>query len=307
MTLRKGYGTCFQGCPDGRDRFPDVLTRIVIGIAVAICFLVFLWGWVRLQETWGIFHPTPYTKAQVQNLPEGLEAVDFQAEDGVRLTGVLRRPDPGRPVVLMAHGNAGNVLGRLDWFEVTLPDGWGGLVFDYRGYGRSEGQPSEDGIYRDARAAREYLLETTEADKIVYHGRSLGVPVVAHLARETAPEAILLESGFPDATSMAKQILPLPGIRWLLSVRFEAARWLREAREQHGQFPVLVIHGQQDAVVPQRLGKRLAEQIGENVQTYWVPRAGHNDLVSVAGSDYTNRINEFLTDSVASTGTGKEE
>lgn len=270
------------------------MTRLVWGIGIVLGLVLVLVLFVRFQEARGIFFPGSYPEALLEELPDGIELVEFTTDDGVRLTGLLQRGEAGKPAVLMAHGNAGHMLDRLGWFERVPPDGWSGMVFDYRGYGRSEGTPSERGIYRDARAAAKFLQSELDGVDLYYHGRSLGVPVVADLAVDHPPRGMILESGFPDAASVAREILPVPGLRWLLSVDLDTLRNVQEASDRGIRPPILVVHGTEDRVIPIELGRRLLEGLPGDPEAWFVRGAGHNDLPAVAGYRYRQRLQTFL-------------
>lgn len=256
--------------------------------------LVLLVAWVKYQEQRGIFFPRTYDRGAMRRLPADIEFVTFDGEGDVRLSGFWRPGEAGSPVAVLAHGNAGHALDRLFWFEAALPPDWHGLVFDYRGYGRSSGVPSEEGLYDDARRAARWARRRADGGPLVLHGRSLGVPVVAHAAMHTGAAGLVLESGFPDARSVARSILPLPGIGYLLGVRFDTVEYVRRAQRRHGPIPKLVIHGRNDRVLPFELGESLHRRLPEPRQRWFVDGAGHNDLVRRAGERYAKRVRGFL-------------
>jgi pimeloyl-ACP methyl ester carboxylesterase len=162
--------------------------------------------------------------------------------------------------VLFCHGNAGNI-GDWVWAARACRDmGFGFLVFDYRGYGRSTGRPTEEGTYRDARAAWAYL--TGEAGlrpaQIVVHGWSLGGAVAAWLAARETPAALVLESPFSSARDMAGRVFPLLPARLLCRFRYDTVASVRQVR-----CPVLVAHSPHDETIPYAQGLRVFEAAPE--------------------------------------------
>jgi len=210
----------------------------------------------------------------------GYRDVWFHAEDGVRLHGWLV---PGRlPVTLLwCHGNAGNISHRLDNIrEIQRRLGIGVFIFDYRGYGRSEGHPTEPGLYRDARAARAALLrEGVATERIVYFGRSLGAAVTLELALSKPPPALILESPFLSVPAMANQTLP--GSGYLFKTRYDSLEKIRAVRAR-----TLILHGDADEVVPYEHGRRLFAAAPEPKVFHTIRGARHNDTYVAGGDDY---------------------
>lgn len=264
----------------------------LVGIAVLIV------GWIRYQETAGIFIPRSYPKSRLDHLPESIEFVKFQSRDGVRLTGLMKRGRPDSPVIVFTHGNAGHMLDRMNWIETGFPEGWTGLLLDYRGYGLSEGEPSVSGVKKDARAAAAFALEESGSDQLYLYGRSLGVPLAAYAAQFYEPEGMILESGFPSVNEVAPHFMPLPGVQYLVSVRLDTVEYVRNAQEKFGPFPKLIIHGTEDRILPFSLGKSLYNKLPDPKQKLWIDGAGHNNLRAVAGEEYFRTYREFLTEGI---------
>lgn len=273
-------------------RYVSLFGMTVIG------FVGVMAGWVKFQEAYGIFYPTTYSENRLKGLPRSVEYVEFPSTDGTKITGLLKRGSDTSPVVVFAHGNAGDVINRVQWFRTALPDTWSGLILDYRGYGLSEGDPSVEGLKKDVRAASDYALDETGSDTLVLHGRSLGVPFVAHAARSVRPSAMILESGFPNSSEVASHIMPIPGIGYIISVSLNTVRYLEDAREEHGPIPKLILHGTRDRVLPVQLGRSLYEQAPEPKQWWEVKEAGHNNLTLRAGDEYGKKILSFLNGSI---------
>lgn len=144
------------------------------------------------------------------------------------------------------HGNAGNISHRLDSLRIFHGLGLDVLILDYRGYGRSEGRPSEEGTYRDARAASRYLVEArgVAPERIVVFGRSIGAAIAAALAVEQRPAALILESGFTSVPDLAADLYP-----WLPARRLARLHYDTRARLPHVTVPVLIVHSRDDEII----------------------------------------------------------
>jgi fermentation-respiration switch protein FrsA (DUF1100 family) len=215
----------------------------------------------------------------------------FTASDGVRLHGWFV---PGESDVtwLWCHGNAGNISHRLDNLRLLHDElGVSVFIFDYRGYGRSEGSPSEEGTYRDAEAALAYLLSRpdVDAERVVYFGRSLGAAVAVELATRRPPSALILESPLPSIAELARHHYPFLPAGRLLRTKYDALSKIGKVR-----VPLLVLHGDQDEVIPFEAGRRLFGAANEPKRFYTIGGAGHNDTYVVGGREYFRALREFM-------------
>ena len=210
------------------------------------------------------------------------EELAITTDDGVRLHGWWIPAEGARFTLLHFHGNAGNIGDRLEMLRLWRELGVNVLLFDYRGYGRSEGTPREPGLYRDAEAVwRHVTLERgVPPARVVLHGQSLGAAVAAWLAARTQPAGLVLESGFTSVPDMAAEAYPwLPG-RWMTHLRLDTRGEVARAR-----CPVLVIHSTGDEIVPYAHGqalyaaapepRRLVTIEGDHNSGYWVSREAY--------------------------------
>jgi fermentation-respiration switch protein FrsA (DUF1100 family) len=214
------------------------------------------------------------------------EDVQISTEDGERLHGWWIPTE--RPIghILLCHGNAGNVGDRVLHGRLLCEAGFDVLLFDYRGYGGSSGRPTEEGTYRDARAAREALLSRPGVDPslIVYLGESLGGAVALALALESPPRGLVLQSTFTGVRDVARAHYPfIPS-----SVIPDAYPSLRRVADLGA--PLLVVHGERDEIVPLAHGQALFEAAPGPKRLHVVPGVGHNDLVPLAGRTYAEVI-----------------
>jgi uncharacterized protein len=243
-----------------------------------------------LERTFVCFPEKPHA-----GRPEdyGLKARDlyFETRDKIKLHGWLFVQDPQAPFLLWCHGNAGNISHRLDNIARLQEAGLNVFIYDYRGYGKSEGSLSEEGFYRDGEAAWETLLREgpVPPSRVVLFGRSLGCAMAADLAVKVPAAGLILESGFPHLGAMAKVHYPFVFSERFLSGRFDALSRLKQVK-----MPVIVVHGDRDATVPIRLGRRLFEAAPEPREWYEIRGADHNDTYVVGGEEYFRKIRKTI-------------
>jgi len=228
---------------------------------------------------------------EIESRPEdaGLTARDLRIEthDGERLHGWwIASSAQSRGHVLLCHGNGGNIGDRVEHARLLSTSGYDVLLFDYRGYGESSGRPTEEGTYRDARAARRALLDQEEVDesRIAYLGESLGAAVALELALEAPPRGLVLQSAFTSVREMARVHYPsLP--RAVVPDAYPSLRHIERLES-----PLLVLHGERDEIVPCSHGRALLEAAPEPKEMRVFPGLGHNDLVPLAGAAWAEGI-----------------
>lgn len=243
-----------------------------------------------------VYHPFPWINqdwARLSALP--LEDVWFRSTDGTPLFGWYVGSSGTPAVLLWCHGNAGNIIHRLENLAELHRLGLSVFLFDYRGYGRSSGKPSEGGLYQDALAAHAYLTEKREIPprRIVIFGRSLGAAVAGEVASRRPAAGLILESSFPSVEALAKaHYFGLPA-HWLLRARFNLTDRLRDVH-----IPILVVHGDRDDIVPIEMGKQVFEVAHEPKSLFIIPGANHNDTYQVGGRPYFQRLRRFVEEVV---------
>ena len=260
----------------------------VLGVYLALGLLLFL------TQSRLLYYPNLPSRAVVATparIGLAYEEVALAAEDGVRLHGwFLPAEERARGVLLFFHGNAGNISHRLDSLKIFHDLGLSVLIFDYRGYGQSEGKVSEAGTYRDAEAAWRHLTEARRVpeDKIVLFGRSLGAAVAAHLATRQSPKALIMESSFTSVPDLAAKYYRIFPVHWL-------ARFRYDARADLGAIacPVLIVHSRDDEIIPASHGRALFEAAQEP-KAFLELSGGHNDGFLVSGRTYTDGLDAFL-------------
>jgi uncharacterized protein len=182
-------------------------------------------------------------------------------------------PRGDQSVILYFHGNGGSLRGRVERFRALTADGSGLVALSYRGYGGSSGRPSESGLLADAGAAYAFALARYPAERLVLWGESLGTGVAVALAADKPVARVILESPFTSAVDIAARRYWFVPVRWLMKDQFRS-----DLRVGKVAAPVLVLHGERDAVVPIALGERLYALINAPKRFVRFPGAGHNDL-----------------------------
>ena len=264
--------------------------NVVVGIAAGLALVVV---GIRLFEGRFIYFPPRYPVGFEPPEKYGLrvEEVWLRAEDNVRLNAWYLPSPTTSKVLLLFHGNATNLgtdLPRLQFFArlgVSL------FEVDYRGYGKSEGSPDEAGLYRDANAAYQYLLEARahKPRDILLHGQSLGGAVAIDLASRRECGGLIVESSFTSAREMARRMFLLPLLEYVPKSRFDSRRKIGQVR-----CPVLIVHGTQDQVIPFSMGQELYQAAREPKSFLPVEGAGHADSFVVGSERYLERLRKFL-------------
>jgi len=233
--------------------------------------------------------------------PSGAQNVWFTSADGTRLHGWYFNTHkwPEAATIIYFHGNGGNVT-NLGWLGDSLAErGFNVLVFDYHGYGLSGGEAvNEVDLYRDGEAALSYVVNEKHAwpSQIVLYGQSLGTTVATDVATRCACGALILESGFSSASSLASRRMPLLP-RWLHFLgrnRFESARKLKDV-----YVPVLITHGEPDLTIPTDEGRALFAAANEPKKLLIFPGAGHS-VFSSGGPAYLDQLEQFIRGAVVS-------
>ena len=265
----------------------------VLYIVVTVALLA---ASVRYIESKSIFYPVRSITATPAALGLAFEDVFIKTQDNVTINAWLvksssRREPTGtqRGTLIFCHGNAGNIGDRLEKILLFHQMGLNILIIDYRGYGKSQGQPSEAGIYKDAVAAYDYLLTRQDIDRsrIIGYGESLGGAVAVDLGTKRNLAALIIDSSFTNAADMAKTIYPfIPS--FLLGTKLDSAAKVRAVT-----IPKLFIHSRADEIVPFRLGERLY-QAAAQPKEFLELSGGHNDTPVDAQEKMAREIVTFL-------------
>ena len=235
-----------------------------------------------------LFFPSKYPSGDWD--PPGLRYDDvwLQSADGTRLHGWYCPAEDPRATVLIAHGNAGHLAARAEWLRYLQTElRLSVFMFDYRGYGRSEGKPSVRGATEDTRAARAKLREIAGIDdsEMVLMGESVGGAFIVQSAAESAPRALVLQSTFSSLRAVADVHYPM--LAWVVPKdKLDSAAAIGDYRG-----PLLQSHGTADEIVPLKIGQRLFRAANEPKTFVRIPGAGHNDWLR---QDYFDALDRFI-------------
>jgi len=203
----------------------------------------------------------------------GVEERMLDTPDGARLVAWYGRAAPGRPTVLYLHGNAGNLASRSERVRKYTARGFGILMLSYRGYSGSTGSPTERNNVADAKLAYEALRKAgIAADDIVLYGESLGSGVAVQVAAEKAVSGIVLDAPYTSIVDVAAGAYPYLPVRPFMFDRYETLRHLRDVTA-----PLLVVHGEQDEVIPVAMGEAVYAAANGPKEIVTFPGAGHSD------------------------------
>ena len=238
-----------------------------------------------------------YPAATLDVTPEALglpfEEVAIDVERGVKLHGwfIKSSKQPAVATVLFSHGNAGNIADRIDRIRTWRTLGVDVLLYDYRGFGRSTGNPDEEGTYRDGRAAYDYLVKSRDVDpaRLVLMGESLGCAISIQLALDRKAAGLVLEAPFASIPHMAAAIYP-----FLPAKLFVRTKYDNLAKIPQLKMPVLIVQGTQDEVIPVAQGRLVFEAAPQPKKFLSVQGAHHNDVYVVGGESYLRELATFF-------------
>ena len=247
-------------------------------------------GWMFLQQPGMTFFPDARLVATPTDWGLDYQDVELRSSDDLKLHGWFIPANSSERVLLFFHGNAGNISHRGDSIRIFHALGLNVFIPDYRGYGRSEGVPGEDGLYRDADAAWRYLTGERgyAPGQVVVFGRSLGGAVAAHLAAEVDPGALILESTLSSAKDFAADVFPLLSRLVVMRYRFDVIGALARVH-----CPVLVLHSEADEIMPYKLGRKLYRAANEP-KVFVALRGDHNQGFLLSQPDYQQQLARFL-------------
>jgi pimeloyl-ACP methyl ester carboxylesterase len=270
---------------------------VAVLLAAVVLALSVLWALQRRLVYFPAGGPLPAAGSVV----DGARDVVLRTSDGLEL-GAWLVPGRGRAIgvtVLVANGNGGNRLARAELADALADRGLSVLLFDYRGYGGNPGEPSEEGLARDVRAARSFLVdqEGVPPDRLLYLGESLGAAVVTELAAVHPPAGLVLRSPFEGLAEVGRHHYRFLPVEALLKDRYPLVRHLREV-----EVPVVVVLGSRDSVVPPEQSRAVAAAAPRLSRLVEVPGAEHNDL-SLVGGEALAAVVADLAEEVSPPGT----
>ncbi len=260
--------------------------KLILNVVVLV--VVFLIA-IRYVERHSIYFPMKDIFSDPSLIGLAYEDVYFHTRDGRSLNGWFIPSDTAKSTVILFHGNAGNIGHRLEKIMIFNDLGLNVFVFDYRGYGKSPGAPSESGLYKDAEAAYEYLTKERgiPQDEIILYGESIGGAVAVHLAKEKGIRALITEEAFTSIKDMSGLAYPfIPN--FIFSSRFDSVPKIKAI-----SCPKLIIHAVDDEIVPFRMGKRLFDEAAPP-KVFLEIRGSHNTAFLDSKEKYRAGLRSFL-------------
>jgi len=250
--------------------------------------VVFVAGYLRYIEKRSIFFPTKEIEYFPKESGLGFEDVLFKTSDNVELNGWFLPYQGARQTILFCHGNAGNISHRVEKLSFFNNIGCSVFIFDYRGYGKSKGSPSEKGFYRDAAGAYNYLLSRgINPQQIIGYGESIGGAVIIDLAYHNKLKGLIVDSVFSSVKDMVKIIYPfLP--HWLLASRFDSVSKIKSVNT-----PKLIIHSINDEIVPYKLGRKIFDAAAQPKEFLQI-HGGHNSCFYESENILREKIADFI-------------
>ena len=267
------------------------LLNLFLTILVAYLLVLVL---VRMFEPRLIFYPNYPGRLDGDWHPQALPVQDvwLTASDGVKLHAWWIPHNNAKFTFLAFHGNASNIANRASIYEFLRSTPANVFALEYRGYGHSEGKPGEAGVYLDAEAAYEYLVNTKGIDRkaIISFGQSLGSAVATHLAAHRQVAGVVLEAPFPSASRVARKVFWfLPGVSLLTHGQFDTQTWLREIHA-----PILIVHCDQDPVIPFRFGQEVYDAALPPKSFLQISGYCHEESSLIAPTQYHSALQGFL-------------
>jgi len=238
-----------------------IMSSLLIFVALVLLAAYGAWGLTLFFIQPKLLY-NPLREVTCTPVAMGLDFEDavFTSSDGLRLSGWYIPAQNSELTILLCHGNAGNMMHHLEIINAIYNLGISCLIFDYRGYGDSEGRPSEKGTYLDAEAAYKWLTDVKKVlpDEIIIFGRSLGGSIAAHLASKVRAKALVLESAFTSYVDIGRKFYPYMPVRWFARFSYRTIDFIKNIH-----CPVLLIYSKDDEIIPFEFGLRLYEAANE--------------------------------------------
>lgn len=255
---------------------------------VASALLVGALG-LRAFEQLNVYAPEKVIFAHPGSYGFEYDDVWLTASDGARVNAWWVPLSDDAPVVLYSHGNGGNMSTRMEVVKRLREAGASVLLYDYRGYGRSPGTPTEAGTYRDGEAAYAWLLgRGVDPRRVVFLGESLGCGVAVELALRHRPAGLIFESGFTSIVDMGKVVFPSLPVAWMTRYRYDNLSKIASL-----PCPLLVLHSPQDEIIPYEMGRRVFAAAPEPKEFFEL-KGDHNEGYLETGAAYTGALRAFL-------------
>ena len=258
----------------------------------AILFLIYLAFGLTLYFTQPMMLYTPSRDVLYNpgDMSMEFEDVTFEADDGVKLTGWYIPAENAEYTIFFCHANAGNLAHRLDTLNTFNSMGISTFIFDYRGYGNSQGKPTEKGTYLDALAAWRWLTQEKNVDPetIIIFGRSLGGSIATNLASKVQANSLVVESSFTSYADVGAKYYPYLPVKRFSRFKYKTIDYLRQVH-----CPVMIIHSRDDEVIPFEFGLKLYEAASEPKKFAEIC-GRHNNGFTLFSPMYKEKWNQWI-------------
>ncbi len=266
-----------------------IIIRLIIVVSIGLYIFIMLY--FTIKQSRFIYFPEKNIFATPLDMGYEYKEIFFDTTDGIKLNGWYIPSENPRGVLLFCHGNAGNISHRMDSIKIFHEMGFIIFIFDYRGYGMSEGKPGEKGTYMDIEAAWEYLVDKLgiPSDKIIIFGRSMGGAVASYAAKKYKPKALIVESTYTSIKDMASYYYPFIPAGLIVRFNYNTKEYIRGV-----ECPVLIIHSREDEIVPFTHGLQLYKEAGEPKEFLEI-QGPHNGGYLMTGEHYIKGLDSFVS------------
>lgn len=265
-----------------------IVLRIIILSLVGFYIIIILY--FSISQSRFIYFPKKNLFTTPKDIGLAYNEIYFTTSDKIKLHGWIIPAKNPKAFIIFCHGNAGNISDRLETIKIFHSLGLTTLIFDYRGYGMSQGHPCEHGTYLDAQAAWNFLTikQNIKSSEIIVFGRSLGCPIAAWLAQKNNPKLLILESSFTSVKDLAKELYPFLPIKLLCRFDYNTLNYVSRIKS-----PILIIHSSQDEMIPFSHGQRLFNTANQPKEFLEI-KGSHNDGFLVSKEEYVKKLNYFI-------------
>lgn len=258
-------------------------------VVLIIAYSVLGWSLYFLQPTF-MYKPVRQVLYSPEELNLDYENVALNTPDSLKLSAWFIPAKNAKTTILFCHGNGGNIMHRLDTINIFNELGVNCFIFDYQGYGQSEGTPTEEGTYIDARTAYDWLTKDKiiSPDNVIIFGRSLGASIAANLASKVNAKALVIESAFTSYVDIGKKFYPYMPVKWFARYSYQTIDCIKNVN-----CPVMVVHSSSDDLVPFEFGQELYQAANEPKKFVEIC-GGHNDGFLLSSEIYKKAWGDWL-------------
>lgn len=264
---------------------------LIIYVIIFLFFLSIVYAvYLYFNQSKYVYFPTSDIVATPSDSGLFYEDLMLKTSDGTKISAWYIHAENPKATLLFFHGNGGNISHRIEFIEMFYSLNISTFIIDYRGYGKSEGSPTEEGTYLDSETAWDYLVKekNTDPSSIVIYGKSLGGPIAARLAEKHNPAALILDSTFTSIKDIAVKIYPFLPVARFFKFEYDTAMYLKGV-----DCPTLIIHSIDDSYIPFSHAEKLFDTVGGEKELVEI-KGDHNTSFIISRQIYENSINNIL-------------